>query len=251
MARRRRLARSIVRSSRGSSSALPSLVRASPCLANCASPCNRRQAYRCVAVHGRVSADLIDMEQVLVADPAVYGLPGAVWTPRWPPELCVRAVHWWGGLADKLVLARPVWFQVAIWLEVFVQAPFYVLAIFAFVRRRNWIRIPAIIYSTVLLTIMPIVLTEQYIGEHATERPLLVTLVYSAYVLVPTLLLVRVRNVEVFEPYTRPLRIPRTASKLPVSAKKTTPSKTTPSKVTPSRRASKSPSRRNSRSPRS
>ena len=140
------------------------------------------------------------MEQVLVADPALYGVPGPL-TPRWPPEPCVRAIHWWGGVADKLVLARPMWFQVAIWIEVrharapvaslaimnptdnrlrlptlrlrgllmyvdlcgdwcrapqvFVQAPFYMLAIVAFLRRANWIRIPAIVYSTVLLTIMP------------------------------------------------------------------------------------------------
>ena len=36
-----------------------------------------------------------------------------------------------------------------------VQAPFYAVAIFAFVRRANWIRLPAIVYSTVLLIIMP------------------------------------------------------------------------------------------------
>ena len=99
-------------------------------------------------------ADLIDMEQVLVPDPALYGVPGR-FTPRWPPAPCVAAIHWWGHTADKLVLARPMWFQIAIWLEVVVQAPFYMLAILGFVRRDNRIRIPSIVYSTVLLTIMP------------------------------------------------------------------------------------------------
>ena len=94
------------------------------------------------------------MEQVLVADPKLYGPPGPH-TPRWPPAPCVAAIHWWGRTADRLVLARPVWFKVAIWLEVLVQAPFYVVAIFAFLRRANWIRTPAIVYCTVLLTIMP------------------------------------------------------------------------------------------------
>ena len=77
---------------------------------------------------------LLDIEQVTVVDPAKYGQPG--FTPLWPPEPCVRAIHWWGRTADGLVLARPVWFRVAIWLEVLVQAPFYALAILAFARSR-------------------------------------------------------------------------------------------------------------------
>ena len=110
-------------------------------------------------------------------------------------------MHWWGHLADKLVLARPVWFKAAIWLEVFVQAPFYVYAIFAFLRRDSGVRLPAIVYSTVLLTIMPIVLGEQYAGQHATEYPLLVTAVYSAYVIMPCVVLARVWHPQVFASY--------------------------------------------------
>lgn len=83
-----------------------------------------------------------------------------------------------------------------------MQAPFYLLAIYAFLRRRNWIRLPAMGYCTVLLTIMPIVLGEQYFGEHATDKPLLVTAVYSAYVVMPLLLLARVWQPQVFASYT-------------------------------------------------
>ena len=64
---------------------------------------------------------LIDIEQVVVADPLLYGRLGH--TPRWPPTPCVHAIHWWGRTADPLVLARPTWFQAAIWLEVLIQAP--------------------------------------------------------------------------------------------------------------------------------
>lgn len=150
----------------------------------------------------------IDMEQVLIADPDEYyytlHLSGHPWVAsRWPPRACVLAIHWWGHLADKLVLARPVWFQAAIWLEVLVQAPFYAIAIFAFLRQLNWIRTPAIVYSTVLLTIMPIVLAEQYFGEHRTAKPLLVTAVYGPYVVMPILLLLRVSSPQVFPPPTQ------------------------------------------------
>ena len=179
-----------------------------------------------------LDACLSHLAKVLVKDPAKYGqarylmigsyykpLPTSLHTPIWPPQPCVRAVHWWGGYADPLVMARPVWFQVAIWLEVFVQAPFYVLAIYAFARQRNWIRIPAIVYATVLLTIMPIVLGEQYYGEHATPKPLLVTAVYSAYVVMPLLIIARVWSPDVFSPAGKPLK-PPAASPAPSSARR-------------------------------
>lgn len=141
----------------------------------------------------------VDIEQVLIDNPFTYGLPHHD-KPLWPPEVCVLAIHWWGRTADKLVMARPVWFKIAIWIEVVVQAPFYLLAIYAFVRQRSWIRVPAIIYSTVLLTIMPIVLAEQWFGQHATHKPLVVTFVYAIYVIMPCIVLVRVWDVEVFSP---------------------------------------------------
>ena len=149
-------------------------------------------------VLGLLITFLIDIEQVMVVDPAKYGQPG--FTPLWPPEPCVRAIHWWGRTADELVLARPVWFRVAIWLEILVQAPFYALAILAFVRGQSWIRLPAVVYSSVLLTIMPMVLGEQLLGPHATTRPGLVLAVYGAYVIMPALVAWRVRHPEVFPP---------------------------------------------------
>ena len=140
---------------------------------------------------------LIDMEQVLITAPDEYGRAG-VPAPLWPPPACVHAIHWWGHTADKLVLARPTWFRVAIWLEVCVQAPFYMLAMYAFARQRAWIRLPAIVYSAVLLTIMPIVLGEQFYGPHRTDRPVLVSAVYAAYVLMPILVFLRVLDPNVF-----------------------------------------------------
>lgn len=171
---------------------------------------------------GTAIAFLIDMEQVLIADPRKYGQVGTP-LPLWPPAPCVRAIHWWGHYADSLVLARPVWFQVAIWLEIFVQVPFYLLGLLAFPRQLNWVRIPAIVYSTVLLTIMPIVLGEQYFGSHATSKPLVVTAVYSAYVVMPILVLLRVWDPQVFPPATKAKAAKMTAA--------------------PSGRASKSPAR--------
>ena len=34
-----------------------------------------------------------------------------------------------------------------------MQAPFYAVAIYAFVRQRSWVRVPAIVYATALKTL--------------------------------------------------------------------------------------------------
>lgn len=195
-------------------------------------------------VLGTAITFLIDMEQVLIDDPSTYGVAGP--KPAWPPEPCVRAIHWWGRTADKLVLARPAWFQVAIWLEVFVQAPFYVLAILAFLRQQSWIRVPAIIYSTVLLTIMCLVLSEQYSGAHKTDKPWLVTAVYGAYVVMPIVVLARVRHAEVFPRASAAGKAARAARKSSSAADSDEAKAAAPpavKKTTPSRRASKSPAK--------
>ena len=45
---------------------------------------------------------------------------------------------------------------------------------------------------------MPIVLGEQYYGEHRTAKPFLVTAVYGPYVVMPILVLARVWSPDVF-----------------------------------------------------
>ena len=52
--------------------------------------------------------------------------------------------HSFGADADALVMARPVWFKAAVWLELVVQLPFYVAAIYAFVHRCVCIRTPGL-----------------------------------------------------------------------------------------------------------
>jgi hypothetical protein len=117
-----------------------------------------------------------------------------------------------------LVLARPVWFQVGVWLEIVVQVPFYALAAFGFARQRDWVRTPCLVYATVLLTIMPIVLAEELVGAHATPRPLLVAAVYGPYVVVPLLLVARVWSPEVFPPAPPPNGTGRRRARSPAKA---------------------------------
>ena len=82
-----------------------------------------------------------------------------------------------------------------------------------------------------------VVLGEQYYGAHATEKPLLVTSIYSAYVIMPILLLVRVRHPAVFAPYSKG------------AAKGSAAAQPAPKTKAQSPRLEKSPSRRHARHP--
>jgi len=58
---------------------------------------------------------------------------------------------------DKLCAQQPTWFWSMTFVEVFVQFPFFFVSIYAFLMKRNWIRIPTIIYgSHVATTLIPI-----------------------------------------------------------------------------------------------
>ena len=92
---------------------------------------------------------LFDIEQVVVADPAHFQYP------VWPPAFMVDAGHWWGRTFDPLLLARPVWWKATIWIDLLFFGPFYAFAIYAFVRAREWIRVPAIVWAAVMMTMSP------------------------------------------------------------------------------------------------
>ena len=98
---------------------------------------------------------MVDLEQLVIADPAHFSYP------IWPPPLVVDAVHWWGRTFDPVLMARPVWWKMTIWIDAIFFGPFYVFAICAFVKARDWIRIPGIIYASAMLTNVMIILGEE------------------------------------------------------------------------------------------
>ncbi|WDL98791.1 EXPERA domain-containing protein [Alicyclobacillus sp. ALC3] len=128
---------------------------------------------------------IIDIEQIIVSNPYHFN------PPAWPPMFFIRMVHHYGALYDPDLMARAAWWKATIWIDVLGFGPFYVLATYAFVRGRNWIRIPAIIYSSVMLTNLTVIMFEEMGGATPTPHPLVVLGVYSPYILIPLALLVR------------------------------------------------------------
>jgi hypothetical protein len=131
---------------------------------------------------------IVDLEQLVIADPHHFQ------QPIWPPAAMIRLVHWYGDAFDPLLIARPVWWKMTIWLDVLFYGPFYVAAIYAFVRGRDWIRIPAIFYSGMLFADVLIILGEELAGPSAAPNFPLVLGLNLPWLLVPILLTLRLRR---------------------------------------------------------
>jgi len=138
---------------------------------------------------------IVDIEQLVIKDPANFNYP------IWPLPFLVDMVHWWGTNFDPLLLARPVWWNATIWLDAVFFGPFYAVAIYAFIKGKEWIRIPTIIYSAILFTNVFIIMNEEYCGPHATTSSFLVTLANAPWFLFPVFLIWKMWKNE--HPFTR------------------------------------------------
>lgn len=138
---------------------------------------------------------IVDVEQLIIADPARFTYP------LWPPRLAVDAIHWWGRTFDPVLLARPAWWKVTIWIDALGFGPFYLVAIYAFLTGKNWIRLPSLLYSAVMLTNVTVILGEEYAGAHATPHFPIVLLVNLAWLAFPIIIIARMWRSET--PFTR------------------------------------------------
>ncbi len=108
---------------------------------------------------------MIDLEQLVLPPQTGGGSSGRV---AWPPDGVIRLVHWWGRHYDPLLMARPPFWRMTIWLDVLFFGPFYLFAIYAFIRGRDWIRVPALVWAGTMSANVLILLMEERYGEYAS-----------------------------------------------------------------------------------
>ncbi len=116
----------------------------------------------------------------------------------------VNSNYWYAHDADPLFMHPPVWMRIVTGLSAFVYGPFYVVLVYALLRGRNWIQLPAVIYATMISTITGIIVFGvEFFGEpqYQTQNPAKFLAFNLPYVLIPLLLLARVRKPM---PFTRP-----------------------------------------------
>src|SRR5262249_62346096 len=104
---------------------------------------------------------IVDFEQIAVPNAAHFTYP------LWPPAPLVDLVHWWGHTFDPLLIARPPWWKATIWIDAVFFGPYYAAAIYAYLKGREWIRIPSIIWASVLVTHVIIILSEELTRPYA------------------------------------------------------------------------------------
>jgi hypothetical protein len=137
---------------------------------------------------------LFDIEQIVIPDASHFTYPA------WPPRAIVDLGHWWGQTVDLLLFARPAWWRATIWIDALLFGPYYAFAIFAFIKGRNWIRMPSVIYASVMLTNVTIILSEEIWGPHATPHLASVIGANASWVIAPILIILRMWK----EPFPNP-----------------------------------------------
>ena len=94
----------------------------------------------------------------------------------------------------SLAVARPAWYRATIWLDVLVFGPFYAVALYAFGRGRDWIRIPSIIWASIMFTNVFIILFDELRGAYASPHPAVVVMANAAWLLAPFVVVWRLRK---------------------------------------------------------
>ena len=136
---------------------------------------------------------IVDIEQLFIPDPYNYE------PPPWPPEPFIKLIHWYGESFDPLLMARPPWWKMTIWVDSLFYGPFYAFAIYAFIKGRDWIRIPAFFYSGMMFMGVSVILMEEVAGPYATPHLPLVLGLNLPWLLIPFFLTFRLWKEHPFE----------------------------------------------------
>jgi hypothetical protein len=136
----------------------------------------------------------VDIEQLTIANPFHFTYPA------WPPQAIVNMVHSYGQKYDPLLMARPAFWRMTIWIDVLWNGPFYVAAIYAISRGREWIRVPALVWSGSMSAVVLVILAEEYNGVHASPHFPIVLLLNVPWLALPLGTIVRMAREH---PFTR------------------------------------------------
>lgn len=128
---------------------------------------------------------IVDLEQLVIPDPANFTYPA------WPPAFMIDIIHNYGRTIDPLLIARPIWWKMTIWIDVLYFGPFYAFAIYAFLKGKAWIRVPSLVWSGMMLSNVIIILGEEIAGPHASPQLPLVLLLNAPWLLMPLVMIYR------------------------------------------------------------
>ena len=109
----------------------------------------------------------------------------------------VNSNWWYAHDTDPLFMTPPAWMRIVTGLSAFVYMPFYVVLVVSLIRGWNAIQLPSVIYATMIASITGIIVFGvEFFGEPEwiTPNPVKFLVFNLPYVLLPILLLVRMRK---------------------------------------------------------
>lgn len=112
-----------------------------------------------------------------------------------------RSWYWYARSFDPIFLDTPLWLRIMCGIDAYLFGPFYLVLIYAFVRARDWIRIPALIYGAAIVYSTLVYFSWEVLdaGNRAEANLPMIFLVNIPYTLVPLLLMWRVWHPLPFE----------------------------------------------------
>ena len=113
------------------------------------------------------------------------------------PNILVRWNYTYSSNFDPLYQSHPLWLRFISGTSAFVYVIFYVVLITALVKGFNWIQLYSVIYATMIISLtgIPIFGVEFFgpVGQR-TPHPGIFLLYNGPYILIPLLLLIRMRK---------------------------------------------------------
>lgn len=118
-----------------------------------------------------------------------------------------RSWYWYARSFDPIFLDTPLWLRIMCGIDAYVFGPFYLVLIYALVRGRNWIRIPALLYGAAIVYSTAVYFGYELLDESNRAQANLpaVFLVNIPYTLIPTMLIWRMHKPKPFERANAPL----------------------------------------------
>lgn len=107
----------------------------------------------------------------------------------YPADLQAVAEWYVSTYNDQLIGRRPVWLQSFILAEFLFQMPFFFVATYGLLYKRNWLRIPAIIYGVHVATTVWAILAEFIMNtDNSFQEKVTLFGFYMPYFVIPVLL---------------------------------------------------------------
>lgn len=102
-----------------------------------------------------------------------------------------RAWYFYAHNWDPLFLDQPAYMRVMTGIDEWIYGPMYLVLIYAFVRRRDWIRLPGLLYCGAIIYSTLVYFLTEFLTEGHRANLAMVTLVNIPYTIIPCLLIWR------------------------------------------------------------